>query len=70
MKSFVVAVMLYAALTCNALPCNTQYDVLLETFGEGVLAELRAGQPSSSKVKLAIKSHGGEVSFTKLCPNS
>ncbi len=44
--------------------------VLLKTFGEAVLVELLASQPGSSKVRRAIKRHGGKVSFMKLCPDS
>lgn len=48
--------------------CNTDFNITLETFGEGVLVELRSGAPGNSKVVLATRSAGGNVVFSSLCP--
>ncbi len=51
-----------------ASACSIDYTIHLETFGEGVLVELRAGQPGSSRVVKATRSNGGTVHFSSLCP--
>lgn len=53
-----------------ASACSIDYTIHLETFGEGVLVELRAGQPGSSRVVKATRSNGGTVYFSSLCPGS
>lgn len=50
--------------------CTTSYDVLLETFGEGVTVELRSGSPGNSRVIAANQSFGGNVHFSGLCAGS
>lgn len=50
-----------------ALACVTQWNITLETFGEGVLVELRMGTPGSSRVVKATPSSGGTVNFSALC---
>lgn len=50
-----------------ALACSTQWNITLETFGEGVLVELRMGRPGSSRVVKATPSSGGTVIFSALC---
>jgi len=50
-----------------AQACSTDWDITLETFGEGVTIELRSGVPGKSKVVATRKSHGGQVAFHKLC---
>ena len=50
--------------------CSTDYTIHLETFGEGVLVELRSGQPGHSRVVQATRSNGGTVYFASLCPGS
>lgn len=47
--------------------CSTVWNIFLETFGEGVTVELRAGAPGSSKVVATRQSHGGQVGFARLC---
>jgi hypothetical protein len=47
--------------------CESNYLIQLETFGEGVRVELRAGAPGSSKVVNSSFSTGGQVRFTRLC---
>ena len=44
-----------------AQACSTDWDITLETFGEGVTIELRSGVPGKSKVVATRKSHGGQV---------
>jgi hypothetical protein len=48
--------------------CEIAYEVQLETFGEGVLVELRTGRPGESTVHKSQRSNGGTVRFTGLCP--
>lgn len=50
--------------------CTTSYDILLETFGEGVTVELRSGFPGNSHVIAANQSFGGNVHFSGLCAGS
>ena len=56
-----------AGFSNAALACNTQWNITLETFGEGVLVELRMGAPGSSRVVKAKPSSGGTVIFSALC---
>ncbi len=53
-----------------ATACSTEYSIQLETFGEGVLVELRSGTPGNSRVVRSARSTGGTVRFSPLCPNS
>jgi hypothetical protein len=55
-------------LSASAFACNASYTVHLQTFGEGVLVELRAGAPGASRVARSAQSTGGTVSFSDLCP--
>lgn len=65
-KSFFLAVLFaYSGVT---LACNTDFTIKLETFGEGVTVELRAGTPGNSRVVKTQQSSGGTVYFGKLCP--
>lgn len=48
--------------------CDIAYSVQLETIGEGVLVELRAGYPGRSQVERATKTAGGTVRFDGICP--
>lgn len=48
--------------------CDIAYSVQLETMGEDVLIELRAGHPGRSQVERAKKTAGGTVSFESICP--
>lgn len=50
--------------------CDISFNIILETFGEGVLVELRSGVPGRSNVVSSIKSSGGAVGFSSLCPGS
>ena len=54
----------------STFACNTEYNITLETFGEGVLVELRSGSPGSSSVIRSTKSSGGLVRFNSLCPGN
>lgn len=64
-KAFVYAFMLFFAKT--SFSCDIAYNVQLETFGEGVLVELRSGKPGTSTMIKSQRSNGGTVSFTGLC---
>lgn len=50
--------------------CNIYFKIELQTFGENVNVELRAGTPGSSKPSSSRQSAGGQVSFSNLCPGS
>lgn len=50
--------------------CNVQFNVTLQTFGEGVSVELRGGVPGTSTVVRSTRSFGGSVNFAQLCPGS
>ena len=65
-KALLFAFMLLAAQIGHA--CEITYEVQLETFGEGVLVELRSGRPGASTVLKSQRSNGGTVRFTGLCP--
>ncbi len=66
LKLLLVTFMLMAAQMAQA--CEIAYEVNLETFGEGVLVELRSGRPGASTVLKSQRSNGGTVRFTGLCP--
>jgi hypothetical protein len=53
-----------------AYACNIEFNIALQTFGEGVLVELRSGSPGRSQVVRSTRSSGGNVSFSSLCPGS
>ena len=57
-------------MASSAKACNTEYNIMLQTFGEGVLVELRSGSPGSSKVVNSRRSNGGAVNFENLCPGN
>ena len=65
MKFLIVASSMFVGATC--LACTTTFNVTLETFGEGVTVELRAGAPGASKVVGTRASSGGQVQFQQLC---
>lgn len=48
--------------------CDIDFNIELETFGEGVTVELRSGVPGNSKVLSSKSSRGGHVGFSGLCP--
>ena len=50
-----------------AFACSTDFNVSLETFGEGVFVELRAGTPGNSRVVRSTRTSGGTVNFANLC---
>lgn len=53
-----------------AYACNIDFNITLQTFGEGVLVELRSGTPGRSRVVNSTRSSGGNVNFSSLCPGS
>lgn len=58
------------AVSSVAQACNVEFQVTLETFGEGVLVELRGGAPGASRVIRSTRSSGGSVLFQPLCPGN
>jgi hypothetical protein len=70
MNKFYISTLLLFGLAGNAVACNTQYNITLQTFGEGVLVELRSGSPGTSRVVQSRRSNGGEVNFGNLCPGN
>jgi hypothetical protein len=48
--------------------CSTTFAITLESFGENVAVELRAGSPGKSSVVGTRRTSGGNVLFDKLCP--
>lgn len=61
----------FAVLTASSglsLACDAEFNITLQTFGEGVLVELRLGEPGQSRVVKAARSSGGLVQFAPLCP--
>ena len=66
-KIFTIALMLIFT-SCYAVACDADYTVTLETFGEGVTVELRSGAPGSSKIIKSVRSNGGSVRFSEICP--
>lgn len=69
MRHKIFAVVLFS-LSRLATACNTDFSIVLETFGEGVLVELRSGSPGSSRVVKSTRTSGGNVHFSNLCPGS
>lgn len=67
MKKLLATLILLTSISTEAISCNSDYNINLETFGEGVLVELRIGRPGASKVARATRSSGGLVSFSGLC---
>jgi len=67
MNKFFISALLFLGFSGNALACNTEYNITLQTFGEGVLVELRSGSPGNSRVVQSKKSNGGSVNFKNLC---
>lgn len=67
MKNLASAAFLLLFLNGAAFACSAQYNITLETFGEGVLVELRSGSPGKSKVVRSARSTGGNVNFSGLC---
>lgn len=47
--------------------CDISFNVDLQTFGENVTVELRAGSPGKSRSVASRKSQGGQVNFNNLC---
>ena len=50
--------------------CDIDFNIDLQTFGEGVTVELRFGVPGRSKVVRTAQSRGGNVQFGDLCPGN
>ena len=67
MTNILIGFLMFFGMAGTAIACTTRYNITLETFGEGVLVELRSGKPGSSKVIQSRKSNGGNVSFGNLC---
>lgn len=65
-----LALLVFLAAGNAAYACNIAFNITLETFGEGVLVELRSGVPGQSRVISSTKSSGGNVGFSSLCPGS
>lgn len=63
--TLLIAATFFSGLTSA---CNIDFTIHLETFGEGVLVELRTGKPGASKVVRSTRSTGGTVNFSALCP--
>jgi hypothetical protein len=59
---------LFSVTTASA--CNTDFNVTLETFGDGVTVELRTGTPGNSRIVETVRSNGGNVHFNGLCPGA
>jgi len=70
MNKFLISIFLLISVNGTAIACNTQYNITLQTFGEGVLVELRSGSPGSSQVVQSRRSNGGAVNFGNLCPGN
>lgn len=70
MHKLVATLLVFFGMASTAIACNTDYNITLETFGEGVLVELRSGSPGNSRVIQSRRSNGGNVSFGNLCPGN
>jgi|GEM_PF-2819381 len=70
MNKFLISALLFLGMAGSVAACNTQYNITLQTFGEGVLVELRSGSPGSSRVVQSRRSNGGAVNFGNLCPGN
>ena len=57
---------LFVSITVYA--CDSEYVINLQTVGQNVIVELRAGVPGSSRVVETKRSSGGRVYFSNLCP--
>ena len=67
MKKLIPVAFFSLVMNSAAFACSAQYNITLETFGEGVLVELRSGSPGNSKVVRSARSTGGNVNFSGLC---
>jgi hypothetical protein len=70
MNKYLISAMLFLGMAGNAWACNIEYNITLQTFGEGVLVELRSGSPGTSRVVHSRRSNGGAVNFVNLCPGN
>jgi hypothetical protein len=70
MNKFFISALLLLGLAGSAVACNTEYNITLQTFGEGVLVELRSGSPGNSRIVQSRRSNGGAVNFGNLCPGN
>ncbi len=70
MIKYLISTLLLLVMATNASACNTEYNITLQTFGEGVLVELRSGSPGNSRVVQSRNSNGGAVNFRNLCPGN
>jgi hypothetical protein len=70
MCKYLICSLFLFGMAGSATACNTEYNITLQTFGEGVLVELRSGSPGQSKVVQSSRSNGGAVHFGKLCPGN
>lgn len=70
MNKFLMTILVFSGMASTAMACNTEYNITLETFGEGVLVELRSGNPGNSRVVQSRRSNGGNVNFGNLCPGN
>lgn len=57
-------------ISTAAFACDISFNVELQTFGENVTVELRAGTPGKSRPVASRKSMGGRVDFRSLCAGS
>ncbi len=67
---YLISTLFLFGIVGSASACNTVYNITLQTFGEGVLVELRSGTPGNSRVVQSRRSNGGAVNFGKLCPGN
>lgn len=67
-RSLILALLM--GMAGAAAACNIEYSIELNTFGEGVQVELRAGTPGSSRVVRTSRSSGGAVVFSPLCADT
>lgn len=65
-----LAIAIFLLIGNAAYACNIEFNITLQTFGEGVLVELRSGYPGRSRIVTATRSSGGNVNFSSLCPGS
>ena len=70
MNKYLISTLLLLGMAGSAVACNTEYNITLQTFGEGVLVELRSGSPGTSRVVHSRRSNGGAVNFINLCPGN
>jgi len=70
MNKYLISALLFLGMAGSAVACNTDYNITLQTFGEGVLVELRSGSPGKSRVVQSRRSNGGAVNFGNLCPGN